>query len=163
MTRLVDSEAPSVHFRVPGFPWAVELRYRQPQLVRASRRSRPKLRSAVFEKLVTTTPDFTRIRCWGGFFFAPWWRRDFFSRKKSRDFTRQKFRRKNHVARKRAFSVLLISDGADVVLPLRHQQAIFAAATGPKELWIVPEADHASAMGVAPEEYERRVLSFLTR
>ena len=63
----------------------------------------------------------------------------------------------------RAFPILLISDGADVVLPLRHQQAILAAATGPKELWIVPGATHASAMGVAPEEYERRVLLFSRR
>jgi alpha-beta hydrolase superfamily lysophospholipase len=63
----------------------------------------------------------------------------------------------------RPFPVLLISDGADFVLPLRHQQAIFAAATGPKELWIVPGADHASAMGAASEEYERRVLSFFAR
>ena len=61
------------------------------------------------------------------------------------------------------FPVLLISDGDDVVLPLRHQQAIFVAATGPKELWIVPGAGHASAMGVAPEEYERRVLSFFAK
>jgi uncharacterized protein len=63
----------------------------------------------------------------------------------------------------RPFPVLLISDGADVVLPLRHQQAIFAAATGRKELWILPEAAHASAIGVAPEEYERRVLSFFAK
>jgi alpha-beta hydrolase superfamily lysophospholipase len=60
----------------------------------------------------------------------------------------------------RAFPILLISDGDDVVLPLRHQQSIIAAAAGPKELWIVPGATHASAMGVAREEYERRVLAF---
>ena len=60
----------------------------------------------------------------------------------------------------RAFPILLISDSADVVLPLRHQQAILAAATGPKELWIVPGATHAEAMGVEPEEYKRRVLAF---
>lgn len=63
----------------------------------------------------------------------------------------------------RAFPILLISDGADVVLPLRHQEIIFTAATGPKELWIVPGAIHASAMGVAAEEYERRVLSFFEK
>ena len=63
----------------------------------------------------------------------------------------------------RAFPILLISDGDDVVLPLRHQQIIFAAAKGPKEIWIVPRAIHASAMGVAPEEYARRVLSFFAK
>ena len=65
----------------------------------------------------------------------------------------------NSVAQ-RAFPILLISDGADVVLPLRHQRIIFAAATGSKELWIVPGAIHAAGLGVAPEEYERRVLAF---
>lgn len=63
----------------------------------------------------------------------------------------------------RPFPILLISDGDDVVLPLRHQQIIFAAAAGPKEIWIVPGAIHASAMGVAPEEYERRVLAFFEK
>jgi uncharacterized protein len=63
----------------------------------------------------------------------------------------------------RPFPILLISDGDDVVLPLRHQQAIFAAANGPKELWVVPGAIHASAMGVALGEYERRVLSFFAK
>jgi pimeloyl-ACP methyl ester carboxylesterase len=63
----------------------------------------------------------------------------------------------------RPFPILLISDRDDVVLPLRHQQAIFTAAKGPKELWIVPNAIHASAMGVAPQEYERRVLSFFAK
>jgi alpha-beta hydrolase superfamily lysophospholipase len=64
---------------------------------------------------------------------------------------------------RRPFPILLISDGDDVVLPLRHQQAILAAAKGPKELWVVPDAVHASAMGVAPEEYERRVLAFFAK
>jgi pimeloyl-ACP methyl ester carboxylesterase len=63
----------------------------------------------------------------------------------------------------RSFPILLISDGDDVVLPLRHQQAILAAARGPKELWVVPNAIHASAMGVAPEEYERRVLALFAK
>lgn len=63
----------------------------------------------------------------------------------------------------RPFPILLISDGDDVVLPLRHQQNIFAAAKGPKEIWIVPGAIHASAMGVAPGEYARRVLSFFAK
>jgi uncharacterized protein len=64
---------------------------------------------------------------------------------------------------KRPFPILLISDGDDVVLPFRHQQAIFTAAKGRKELWVVPGAIHASAMGVAPQEYERRVPSFFAK
>lgn len=61
---------------------------------------------------------------------------------------------------RRSFPILLIGDADDPVLPLRHQQIILAAAAGPKELWIVPGATHAGAMGVAPEEYSRGVLSF---
>jgi len=60
----------------------------------------------------------------------------------------------------RAFPLLLICDGADVVLPCRHSEAILHAAAGPKELWRVPGALHTAAMGTAPAEYRRRVISF---
>ena len=60
----------------------------------------------------------------------------------------------------RAFPLLLICDGADVVLPCRHSEAILRAAAGPKELWRVPGALHTGAMGTAPGEYRRRVISF---
>jgi pimeloyl-ACP methyl ester carboxylesterase len=61
----------------------------------------------------------------------------------------------------RAFPLLLICDGADVVLPCRHSETILRAATGAKELWRVPGALHTGAMGTAPAEYRRRVISFL--
>lgn len=61
---------------------------------------------------------------------------------------------------RRAFPLLLICDGADVVLPCRHAEKILRAATGPKELWRVPGALHTGAMGAAPEEFQRRVLVF---
>lgn len=60
----------------------------------------------------------------------------------------------------RAFPVLLICDGRDRTIPCRHTQAIYRAAIGPKQLWIVPGAAHASAYGAAPAEFERRVLEF---
>ena len=60
----------------------------------------------------------------------------------------------------RRFPVLLICDGSDHIIP-RHTLRIFRAATGPKELWEVPGADHASAIGAEPAEYERRVIAFL--
>ena len=65
----------------------------------------------------------------------------------------------NSVAQ-RPFPILLIGDADDVVIPLRHQREIYSRAIGQKELWIVAGAAHASAMGVDPQEYERRVLSF---
>jgi alpha-beta hydrolase superfamily lysophospholipase len=60
----------------------------------------------------------------------------------------------------RAFPVLLICDEKDVALPCRHSQMIYAAARGPKQLWVVPGAFHTAALGFQPEEFRRRVLAF---
>ena len=60
----------------------------------------------------------------------------------------------------RAFPVLLICDEEDEALPCRHSEMIYAAARGPKQLWIVPRAFHTAAYGFAPEEFRRRVLAF---
>ena len=60
----------------------------------------------------------------------------------------------------RAFPVLLICGTADHRIPCRHAEAIYRAAIGPKELWIVQGAEHASALGHAPQEYEKRVIEF---
>jgi alpha-beta hydrolase superfamily lysophospholipase len=60
----------------------------------------------------------------------------------------------------RAFPILLICGSEDRSIPLRHSQAVYRAATGPKELWVVPGAGHSGALGTAPEEFERRVLVF---
>ena len=59
----------------------------------------------------------------------------------------------------RAFPVLLICDADDVALPCRHTRRIYDAAIGPKEMWTVPGAYHTAAIGVAPAEFQRRVLS----
>jgi alpha-beta hydrolase superfamily lysophospholipase len=61
----------------------------------------------------------------------------------------------------RAFAVLLICGLEDHNIPARHTRAIYAAATGYKELWLVPGAGHTQALGRAPEEFERRMISFL--
>jgi alpha-beta hydrolase superfamily lysophospholipase len=60
----------------------------------------------------------------------------------------------------RAFPVLLICDEKDVVLPCRHSEMIYAAARGPKQLWVVPGAFHTAALGFQPGEFHRRVLAF---
>jgi alpha-beta hydrolase superfamily lysophospholipase len=60
----------------------------------------------------------------------------------------------------RAFPVLLICDEKDVALPCRHTERIYAAARGPKQLWIVPGAFHTAALGFQPVEFRRRVLAF---
>ncbi len=63
----------------------------------------------------------------------------------------------------RPFPVLLICGTNDHRIPCRHAQAIYDAATGPKELWIVQGAGHASALGQAQAEYENRVVSFFEK
>jgi alpha-beta hydrolase superfamily lysophospholipase len=60
----------------------------------------------------------------------------------------------------REFPVLLICDGADVVLPCRHAEKILRAAAGPKELWRVPGALHTGALGTATDEFRSRVMQF---
>ncbi len=63
----------------------------------------------------------------------------------------------------RPFPVLLICGTNDHRIPCRHAEAIYDAAIGPKELWIVQGAGHASALGHAPAEYENRVVSFFEK
>jgi uncharacterized protein len=63
----------------------------------------------------------------------------------------------------RPFSVLLICGARDHTIPCRHAKRIYKAARGPKELWVVPGAEHASALGRVPEEYEARVVSFFQK
>ncbi len=62
----------------------------------------------------------------------------------------------------RAFPVLLICDQNDVALPCRHSQRIYAAARGPKQLWVVPGAFHTAALGYQPEEFRTRILAFFS-
>lgn len=62
----------------------------------------------------------------------------------------------------RAFPVLLICDEDDQALPCRHTERIYAAATGPKQIWRVPHALHTAAIGLQPDEFRRRILAFYT-
>jgi uncharacterized protein len=63
----------------------------------------------------------------------------------------------------RPFPTLLICGTRDQTIPCRHAELIYKAATGPKELWVVEGARHASALGLEPAEYEARVIRFLCR
>ena len=62
----------------------------------------------------------------------------------------------------RKFPVMLISGLSDHNIPKRHAQAIYTAASGPKELWLVPGAHHQGALQTAPREFQQRVLRFLS-
>lgn len=60
----------------------------------------------------------------------------------------------------RSFPILLICGTRDHTIPCRHSKRILKAAAGPKQLWVVPGAGHAAALGKAPAEFARRVLAF---
>ena len=62
----------------------------------------------------------------------------------------------------RRFPVLLISGLSDHNIPKRHSEAIFLAASGPKELWLVPGARHQKALQTAPAEFQQRVLKLFS-
>ena len=59
---------------------------------------------------------------------------------------------------RRKFPILLIYGLSDQKIPLRHSEAIFKAAIGPRQLWLVPGATHTKALQTAPAEFQRRVL-----
>ena len=61
----------------------------------------------------------------------------------------------------RPFPILLICGTHDRTIPCRHAERIYQAARGPKELWVVEGAEHASALR-APNEYENRVVGFFS-
>lgn len=66
-------------------------------------------------------------------------------------------------AAERPFPVLLICGTSDNIIPCRHSEQIFSAASGPKELWVVPGAGHTGAFGTEPAEFKQRVLSFFAQ
>jgi fermentation-respiration switch protein FrsA (DUF1100 family) len=63
----------------------------------------------------------------------------------------------------RPFPILLICGTQDHTIPCRHAEDIFQRALGPKELWVVNGAEHASGLGRAPVEYENRVIRFFSQ
>lgn len=60
-------------------------------------------------------------------------------------------------------ALLLIASRADWLIDYTQSVRLYGAAAQPKELYIVDQADHASARWVGGPEYERRVLDFLAR
>ncbi len=58
-----------------------------------------------------------------------------------------------------AVPVLLIHGTADTSIPVRHSRLLAAARRAGTSLWEVPGAGHCAAMGVAPAEFARRLLT----
>jgi uncharacterized protein len=60
-------------------------------------------------------------------------------------------------------SLMVINGTDDPLTPPADAQKIFAAAQGPKELWIAAGAGHAAALATDPNRYAQRVGAFLAR
>lgn len=58
--------------------------------------------------------------------------------------------------------LLMIAGAEDTDTPAWVMDRLFAAASDPKEIWHVPGAEHGECIQRAPEEYERRVIGFLS-
>ncbi len=56
--------------------------------------------------------------------------------------------------------VLIMHGAADEGVPVSEAYRLYNAAREPKELWIVPGANHREIEAVAAEEYRRRVVQF---
>lgn len=56
--------------------------------------------------------------------------------------------------------ILIIHGGKDTVVDPYDALRLYTAAQGPKELWVVPEADHCGAYFVDRPAYVRRVVAF---
>jgi fermentation-respiration switch protein FrsA (DUF1100 family) len=59
--------------------------------------------------------------------------------------------------------VLFIHGDADRLIPPADSEVLYAAAKGPKDLWLAPGSRHVHAFADHPAEYERRVLAFFDR
>lgn len=60
-------------------------------------------------------------------------------------------------------ALFVIHGDSDPLTDPNSAQRLYEAASGPKELWIVPDCGHAYAPVVAPDEYKRRVNEFFQK
>ena len=57
-------------------------------------------------------------------------------------------------------AVLLIHGSGDARNPVEGSERIFAAASEPKELWVINGAQHLEGYGLAPQAYQDRLVRF---
>ena len=59
--------------------------------------------------------------------------------------------------------VFIIHGTDDDLIPAEQGLRLYEAAGDPKELWMVDMMGHGSALGIFPDEYERRVIGFFDK
>jgi dipeptidyl aminopeptidase/acylaminoacyl peptidase len=67
------------------------------------------------------------------------------------------------IARLSPIPVLIIAGEGDTFIPADNGRRLFAAAQGPKELWVIPGADHGGTLAAAGSAYEKRVGEFFDK
>jgi fermentation-respiration switch protein FrsA (DUF1100 family) len=60
-------------------------------------------------------------------------------------------------------ALLIIHGGLDPYVSLAEVQELYAKASEPKELWVVPEAGHRQVDRWYPDEYRARLLAFFDK
>jgi dipeptidyl aminopeptidase/acylaminoacyl peptidase len=59
--------------------------------------------------------------------------------------------------------VFIIAGEGDALIPADNGRNLYAAATEPKDLWIIPNADHGGTLAAAGGSYEKRVGEFFDK
>jgi dipeptidyl aminopeptidase/acylaminoacyl peptidase len=59
--------------------------------------------------------------------------------------------------------ILIIAGERDKLIPAENGKKLYAAAREPKELWLIPGADHGATLAAAGSEYEKRVGEFFDK
>jgi dipeptidyl aminopeptidase/acylaminoacyl peptidase len=59
--------------------------------------------------------------------------------------------------------LLIIAGEGDTLIPAENGRRLFAAAREPKELWVIPGADHGATLAAAGSAYEKRVGEFFDK
>ena len=102
----------------------------------------------ILEASISSMPEIVRER-------APWTHYS-----PARFMVRSKFETTSHVASNSVPKLILHGD-ADQTVSYQHSERIFAAATDPKQLEIIPNGDHDGLDLVDPERYHTVVSEFL--
>jgi dipeptidyl aminopeptidase/acylaminoacyl peptidase len=59
--------------------------------------------------------------------------------------------------------VLIIAGEGDRLIPADNGRKLYAAAREPKEIWIIPGADHGATLAAAGSAYEKRIAGFFDK
>lgn len=59
--------------------------------------------------------------------------------------------------------VLFVHGGQDTIVPVSNSEEMYAAASEPKDLLIVPDAGHGGFLEAAPDEYRERLVGFFSQ